>query len=156
MKLNGCLYGLLMIILVAACGRKQPKLESVTAATVAMLDTSRHTTIAWTDSIVDFGTVSEGDTVRMQFRFHNAGRQLLFITEVKPGCGCTIADYPKEPVSVGSSGIIKAEFATEWHPGKHRKLIIVRANTKPQTTHKLIFTGEVYQKSNKQSPDPPK
>ena len=139
-------YGFLATVLVVSCARQQPKLQSITDATVAMLDTTRHTTIAWRDSLVSFGTVKEGDTVRMQFAFTNTGRQLLFIMEVKPSCGCTIADYPKQPIRAGESGKIKAEFATDWHPGKHRKLIIVRMNTKPQTSHKLIFIGEVLPK----------
>lgn len=146
MKRSWCLYSVVAIVLLASCDRKQVKLSSITEATVAMLDTTQHTTIAWKDSMVNFGTVKEGDTVRMQFAFTNTGRKLLFITEVKPSCGCTIADYPKEPIRPGESGMIKAEFATGWHPGQHRKLIIVRANTKPQISHKLIFTGEVLPK----------
>lgn len=146
MRARQVIYAFIILTLIVSCGNRQPKLGTVTEATVAMLDTTKHTTMGWKDTVVQFGTVKEGDSVRMEFGFTNTGQQLLFITEVKPSCGCTIADYPKEPVKPGGSGVIKAVFATEWHPGLHRKMIFVRANTKPHTGHKLIFTGEVVAK----------
>jgi hypothetical protein len=146
MKVKELIYGLLVLLLMISCERKKPKLESVTEATIAMLDSTKHTTMAWKDTVIQFGTVREGDTVRMEFAFTNTGKQLLFITEVKPSCGCTIADYPSEAVLPGRTAAIKAMFATDWHPGLHRKMIFVRANTSPATGHKLIFTGEVLPK----------
>jgi hypothetical protein len=148
MRTGTFLYFFVTVMLLISCGRREVKMESITAATIAMLDSTKHTTMEWKDSVLQFGTVREGDTVRMEFGFTNTGKQLLFITEVNPSCGCTIADYPKEPIPAGGKAAIKALFATEWHPGAHRKMIMVRANTNPKTSHKLIFTGDVIPKPN--------
>ena len=45
--------------------------------------------------IVDVGKVKKGDPVRHEFVIRNAGDAPLEITEVKPSCGCTVADYDK-------------------------------------------------------------
>lgn len=110
---------------------------------IAQLDTNQYTSIRWKDTLINFGTVKEGDTVRLQFSFVNTGNKLLFINDVRPSCGCTIADYPEKPVSPGQTGSITAVFTTAWHPGTQQKSILVKANTKGKVNHKLLFTGEV-------------
>lgn len=110
---------------------------------IAQLDTNQYTHIRWKDTLINFGTVKEGDTVRLQFSFVNTGSKLLFINEVRPSCGCTITDYPEKPVSPGETGSVTAVFTTYRHPGLQQKSILVKANTKGKVHHKLIFYGEV-------------
>lgn len=131
------------VLSIVAC---QPKPAGVKPSMIAQLDTNQYTRIQWKDTLLHFGTVREGDTVRLQYSFVNTGDKLLFINEVRPGCGCTIADYSQEPVMPGKSGFINVVFTTDWHPGSQQKIIMVKANTKGKVYHKLIFFGEVIAK----------
>ncbi len=139
------LFSILSLITFSSC-HTRPAVPGVKASMIAQLDTNQYTQIQWKDTLINFGTVTEGDTVRMGFGFANTGNKLLFINEVKPGCGCTIASYPQEPLLPGRSGTIEALFTTDWHPGAQQKIIMVKANTKGKIFHKLIFFGDVLPK----------
>ena len=125
-----CAFFSMVILLTFSSCRTKPKVPGVKASMIAQLDTNQYTHIQWKDTLINFGTVTEGDTVRLGFGFTNTGNKLLFINEVKPGCGCTIASYPTEPLSPDKSGTIEALFTTDWHPGSQQKIIMVKANTK--------------------------
>jgi hypothetical protein len=60
------------------------------------------------------------------------------IEKVQPGCGCTVADYPKEPIAPGQEGEIRAEFDTKGREGVQKKNITVFANTR-ENTYTLYF-----------------
>ncbi|MFW5706840.1 MAG: DUF1573 domain-containing protein, partial [Bacteroidota bacterium] len=49
----------------------------------------------------DFGKIITGEKVAYAFRFTNTGDQPLVITGIRSGCGCTVGDYPKDPVKPG-------------------------------------------------------
>jgi hypothetical protein len=57
-----------------------------------------------------FGDIPQGKPVTAEFAFVNKGQDPLIISEVKPTCGCTIADYTKLPVKSGDKGVIKLTF----------------------------------------------
>lgn len=83
----------------------------------------------------DFGTVSEGkDTLWIEFRFTNTGNEPLFISDVRTSCDCTLAEWPKDPVQPGKTGVIKGGFKIEGKTGPFDKSIIIFANTTPATT----------------------
>ncbi|MEO6981202.1 MAG: DUF1573 domain-containing protein, partial [Mucilaginibacter sp.] len=46
----------------------------------------------------DFGKIPQGTPVTTVFEFTNVGKEPLIITDVRPTCGCTIADFTKTPV----------------------------------------------------------
>src|ERR1700744_4368801 len=58
----------------------------------------------------DFGKVPQGTPVTTIFEFTNIGKEPLILTDVKPTCGCTIADYTKTPVKSGEKGVIKITY----------------------------------------------
>lgn len=107
------------------------------------------TTIQWIDSVRDFGRITEGQRLAVSFRFRNAGDKPLVIESVHPACGCTVADYPKEPIAPGQEGEITGEFNSEGREGQNHKEITVKANT-AQRTHNLIFDVNVVGKPRTQ------
>ncbi|HET6254893.1 MAG TPA: DUF1573 domain-containing protein [Puia sp.] len=113
-----------------------------------MRDSARYTSIQWLDSTKDFGTIPEGRKVEVAFRFRNTGGTPLVITQVRPSCGCTIADQPLEPVAPGAEGHISATFNSEGHPGINRKTLFVTANTKGNQNYSLHFTVVVDKKTS--------
>jgi hypothetical protein len=107
------------------------------------LDSSKFTMIEWIDSTRDYGKISEGQKLDVSFRFKNTGDKPLIIRSVRPGCGCTAAEPPKEPIAPGAEGIIKASFDSKGREGHNSKDIFIEANTKGTQNHKVHFDVEV-------------
>ncbi len=76
----------------------------------------------------DFGNISQGDKVVHDFEFKNSSQNDLIITDAKGSCGCTIPEYPKEPVKAGDTGIIKVSFNSAGKIGKQAKSVTIYAN----------------------------
>ena len=77
----------------------------------------------------DFGTINEGDVVETVFSFTNEGKSELIITSAKGSCGCTVPDWPKEPIMPGEAGEIKVKFNSYRKPNLQQKQITLRTNT---------------------------
>jgi hypothetical protein len=90
----------------------------------------------------DFGTVSEGDKVEHIYKFKNSGNEPLIISNAQGSCGCTVPQWPKEPIAPGKSGEIKVVFDSKGKAGKQNKTVTITANTDPATTT-INITGEV-------------
>ena len=113
-----------------------------------MRDSARYTSIQWLDSTKDFGTIPEGQKIDVAFRFRNTGSTPLVITQVRPSCGCTIAEQPQEPIAPGAEGRIRATFNSEGHPGVNRKTLFVTTNTKGSQNYSLHFLVVVNRKTS--------
>ena len=113
-----------------------------------MRDSARYTSIQWLDSIKNFGTIPEGQKVQVAFRFRNTGTTPLVITQVRPSCGCTIAEQPQEPIAPGAEGHISAIFNSQGHAGVNRKTLFVTANTKGSQNYSLHFIVVVNRKTS--------
>jgi len=109
------------------------------------------TTIQWLDSARNFGKISEGQKLSVSFRFKNTGNKPLVIQSVHPACGCTVADYPKEPIAPGQEGEITGEFNSDGREGQNHKEITVYTNTAVHT-HNLVFDVDVVGKPQPQVP----
>jgi hypothetical protein len=116
------------------------------AAEKMTVDQNTVTTIQWLDSALDKGTIVEGQKIEIAFRFKNSGAKPLVIRNVQPSCGCTEADFPKQPIAPGGDGIIKSVFDSKGRPGPNMKTLTVYANTEGQETHQLSFSVNVQKK----------
>lgn len=107
-------------------------------------DSANFTTIKWQDSVIDFGTKKMGEIVNITFTCTNTGNKLLYLFDVRPGCGCTLVDYTKQPIAPGDQGKIEAKFDTnKSHPGIIHKTVYVYSNTLNNTMPYLHFSGTV-------------
>jgi len=77
----------------------------------------------------DFGTLNEGDIVETVFAFKNTGKSELIIISAKGSCGCTVPEWPKEPILPGESGEIKVKFNTNGKPNKQQKQVTLITNS---------------------------
>ncbi len=82
----------------------------------------------------DFGVVTEGQKVSYTYKFKNTGSAPLIVQTAQPSCGCTVPDWTREPIPVGGTGFVKAEFDTKGKAGPNNKTITVTANTWPKQT----------------------
>ena len=126
---------LLVTGIILSCGGADKQGNSSTnpnkdsARMAAMTDTANFTTIQWLDSVEqNLGKVNEGQVVEITWRFKNTGNKPLIIGRVQPGCGCTVAEQPKEPIAPGQEGVIKAKFDSNGHPHTQNKDVYVYAN----------------------------
>lgn len=91
--------------------------------------------ITFKESAYDFGEFSEDQgKVSCEFAFTNDGNAPLLITRAVASCGCTIPEYPKEPIAPGDSGTIKVTYNAKGRPGAFHKNIYIYANTDPEKT----------------------
>ncbi len=90
----------------------------------------------------DFGSVKEGDIVDYTFKFTNTGNFPLIINKATATCGCTVPEWPKEPIAVGEKGEIKVKFNSKNRRNLQTKYVNINANTKPEVT-RLKITGNV-------------
>lgn len=95
----------------------------------------------------DFGTVTDGQTVTYSYKVKNTGDAPLIIQSAQPSCGCTVPDWTREPIPVGGTGFVTAEFDTAGKPGINNKTITVTANTWPKVTT-LRFKAMVMPKAD--------
>jgi hypothetical protein len=89
----------------------------------------------------DFGKIPQGKPVTVDFTFTNIGEEPLILTDVRPTCGCTIADFTKTPVLKGQKGTIKITFNAAVVT-VFTKTIVVTSNAKTPSKN-LIIKGEV-------------
>lgn len=82
----------------------------------------------------DFGTIIQGEKVAYSFKFTNNGEGDLIITSAKGSCGCTIPEYPTDPIAPGEEGVIDVVFNSEGKSGQQNKKVTIIANTVPNTT----------------------
>lgn len=98
--------------------------------------------ISFKETEFNFGAVTSGDTVRHAFEFTNTGDVPLVIAKASASCGCTVPEYPKDPIAPGATGKIMVVFNTANKLGKQEKTVTVTANTNPNNTE-LYLRGEV-------------
>ncbi len=77
----------------------------------------------------DFGTINAGDVVETEFTVTNTGESDLVISDAKASCGCTVPDYPKQPVKPGESAPIKVSFNSSGKSGMQNKTVTLTTNT---------------------------
>ena len=98
---------------------------------------------SWVSTSHDFGKIKVGVPVTHEFTFTNTGDVPLIITTVQASCGCTVADYTKEPIAPKGKGFIKATFNAA-SIGVFSKTLTVNANTEEGVVY-LSIKGEVVQ-----------
>jgi len=96
------------------------------------------TTMAFTGDTHDFGEINEGDKVSHTFKFSNTGQEPLIINSAKGSCGCTVPEWPKEPIPPGGEGEIMVEFNSKGKKNKQTKTVTINANTDPNPTRLTI------------------
>ncbi len=115
-------------------------------------DTINVAKMTFVEEVFDYGTVKEGGVVEHAFKFKNTGVAPLTITKAKSTCGCTVPDYPKEPIAPGEESVIKVRFNTKGKSGRNKKPINITANTWPVVTT-VHIDGTVQKDESKQAAD---
>ena len=97
--------------------------------------------VAWKSDNIDVGEIPQNVPKNIQFEFKNTGKTDVIITNVKPTCGCTVADYTKTPIKAGETGKVNATFNAAAK-GAFSKTITVTTNAE-EAPKSLTFKGTV-------------
>ena len=94
------------------------------------------TAIKFVNDLHEFGKVDVNSENKYSFTFKNSGNEPLKISNAKGSCGCTVPNWPKEPILPGESGEIEVVFRpSKGQAGsKQTKTVTVSANTSPENT----------------------
>lgn len=97
--------------------------------------------ITFAETKFDYGNIPFKGDGDCEFTFRNTGRTPLVLTHVKSTCGCTIPEWPREPIKEGEQGIIKVTYDTQ-RVGAFNKSIYVYSNAK-NGVQRLYIRGNV-------------
>jgi hypothetical protein len=97
--------------------------------------------IVFKSTVYDFGKILKGSDGKAEFVFKNISKQPILISNVKPSCGCTEANWTKEPIKKNKKGKISATYNTQ-NIGKFQKTISVYIEGQEQAIQ-IEIKGEV-------------
>ncbi len=100
------------------------------------------TSIKFDEMSYDWGKLKEGDKMTHLFKFKNVGNEDLIISDARGSCGCTVPEWPKEPIKAGKTGEIKVIFDSAHKNGPQSKTVTLTANTDPANVV-LMIKGNV-------------
>lgn len=95
------------------------------------------------DFTVDYGEVEFGGNGERVFRFKNEGKDPLIITNAQGSCGCTVPDWPKEPIMPGQEGQIKIKYDTKRAGAINKQVTITTNEPEGSNTHVVKVKGLV-------------
>jgi len=133
------------LCLMSACKQKSEgnlSTDLVTSPKSATQTSNKQAAIKFDKEEHDFGTLLQGEVVSYSFHFTNTGNMPLIISEVGSSCGCTVGDYPREPIAPGKTGDIKVTYNSAGHHGFQSRILTVMSNTNPAKTT-LRIKGKV-------------
>lgn len=95
------------------------------------------TTVQFAKTVHDFGRINQGDVVTTTFKFKNTGNSLYLIEDAQGSCGCTVPQWPRDPIAAGQSGEITVTFDSKGKMGENEKTVTLTGNTNPG---KIVLT----------------
>lgn len=108
------------------------------------MSAKKYPVIKFEQTTYDFGTFSMDEPVqKCVFKFTNTGKAKLIINYVHASCGCTVAEFTKDPIAPGGTGVITVTYdGTGKMPGKFKKNIQVFSNCKSDIS-RIFIQGEM-------------
>lgn len=95
-------------------------------ALTACVASGLHAELEWIDRDYNFGTWSEEEGPRSgRTLIVNHNDTPLLIRRVRPSCGCTGVEWPRDPVAPGDTAVISFSYNPEGRPGPFEKTIKV-------------------------------
>jgi hypothetical protein len=89
----------------------------------------------------DYGTIQKDSDGTWTFKFKNLGDQAIVINRVRSTCGCTVPEWPREPIEPGDTGTITVRYNTA-STGTFLKSVVVYS-TAANSPVKLQIKGKV-------------
>ena len=91
----------------------------------------------------DFGNVEFKGNGTYEFVFVNTGNEPLILTQPKSSCGCTVPEWPRQPILPGESNVIRVTYKNTDRPGNFNKYVTVFSNALVNKEVKLHIKGTI-------------
>jgi len=120
------LLGILALVLMASF---QMAAQTTPAATTdqPLANPNSKAILTLESDLVDYGTIDQGSEPLRLAKFKNTGTEPLIISGAKGSCGCTVPNWPKEPIMPGESSQIEIRYDTK-RVGAINKTVTVESN----------------------------
>lgn len=143
--MKNLILSLLAALTITSCHQNNPTTTVVLDSAGKVVSAADAPVIKFEKEIYEFGVITQGDIVKYEFKFKNAGKTALIINDATATCGCTTPEYPTKPIKPGESGVIKVVFNSQGKMGIQDKVVTITSNGNPNiaTVH---LVGEVKEK----------
>lgn len=91
---------------------------------------------------VAYGEIDKGSDPLRVVAFTNTGNQPLVINNARGSCGCTVPNWPKEPIMPGQSSQIEIRYDTK-RVGPINKTVKIKTNEGDDVQHILYVKGKI-------------
>ena len=119
-----------LLVIFSGCSQTAGNARMVEGASITFAETEH-----------DYGTMKPGADGTYDFVFTNNGSEPLILNNVRSSCGCTVPEWPKEPIPAGEQGVIKVRYNTNI-TGAFSKSVSVYTNAIKEPVV-LIIRGKV-------------
>ena len=113
------------------------------AATQKAADNQNGPEITFKETNHDFGNIEFKGNGSYEFVFVNTGNEPLILTQPKSSCGCTVPEWPRQPILPGESNVIKVTYKNTDRPGSFNKYVTVFSNALINKEVKLHIKGTI-------------
>ena len=139
MKKIFAIVGITVLFAAFSCSQSSPEASLKTNGAAIEFEETEH----------DYGTIPYKGDGAYSFVFKNTGKEPLLLKNFRSSCGCTVPEWPKEPIKKGEKGIIKVVYKTSI-TGNFTKSISVFSNA-TNTPIILVIKGKVEEPSKDQN-----
>lgn len=136
-----------VLSVVVACGRNAKGSTSaigfnpvMLARTITLTDATLEATIADTLSL---GRMQSGEVIKQRIRLVNESSEPVVISEHRTTCGCTEAEYERQPIGVGKSADIVVSYDSRGEWGWRMQLLELTLARKDYPV-KIYIDAEIY------------
>jgi len=143
MKLRILLVVAIASTFMLACGKKKSGVNSDIVNNPLTADGNgdpeKMAAITFDEKQFNFGEIIQGQVVEHDFIFTNTGKSDLVIYDSKGSCGCTVPEWPKEPIKPGKKDKVHVKFDSTNKDGHQTKTVTLTCNTQPnQVTLEIV------------------
>lgn len=100
------------------------------------------------DRSYDFGKVTAGEKLELEFELKNVGNEKLYFRTIKSNCGCITYEIKNKGIKKGKSQILKVFFDTSDMRGNQYKSITIYSNDPVAPTQIITIKGNVSRAEN--------
>jgi uncharacterized protein (DUF58 family) len=99
----------------------------------------------------DYGTLKQGEPAVYEFKFTNTGNEPLVISNARGSCGCTVPDWPRQPIAPGKSAVIKVKYDSN-RLGPINKSVTIQSNAINEPNKVIRIKGNIEPKPTEEAP----
>jgi len=105
-------------------------------------ETQQGPVMVFEETEYQFGKINQGEKVAHTFVFNNTGDAPLIINSASGSCGCTVPEWPHEPILPGAKGEVNVIFNSAGKRGPQNKSVTLNTN-QGDTPIRIYIKGEV-------------